>query len=150
VRPCFFLTHICRFQAAQCLGYAAEELFGRLRTPGLPSVDHSLDLLATPGLGGKEAVPPPPPSGWTRAVAGGGATAHALTDPVGNIHNYFYVKFAAKGTSGGGDNYDNGGVELAPEERGVLLSAPSESVRQIWVDVINGKLTEPVGEGFLG
>jgi hypothetical protein len=80
-----------------------------------------------------------------------GVAAEALTDPLSNIHSHFVVVFAKKHKTLPQELVSNNGAGSGAEdgERGLLLSAPSAGVRQVWVDAINGRIRGPVGEGYL-
>jgi len=98
--------------------------------------------LVPPGAAG----PDRPPLLWARTV-GEEEPAEVLDDPVSAIHGYFYVVFSKASEAENAATGDEA-TGAAATAAGILVAAPSEAVRRLWVDTINGQVEVPVGGLF--
>jgi type II secretory pathway pseudopilin PulG len=136
---------IDRAAAAQALTLAQTSLkASALASPAGSALDGSVPPPPSPPLVPPNGTGPDlPPLLWARTV-GEEEPAEALEDPVSTIHGYFYVMFSTAPESLNEATGDEA-TGVAAKARGILVAAPSEAVRRLWVDTLNGHVDTPVG-----
>jgi len=136
---------IDRSAAAQALTLAQTSLkASALASPAGSALDGSVPPPPSPPLVPPNGAGPDlPPLLWARTV-GEEEPAEALEDPVSTIHGYFYVMFSTAPESLNEATGDEA-TGAAAKARGILVAAPSEAVRRLWVDTLNGQVETPVG-----